>query len=126
MRTSLNADIYLTNNVHERPLSGLTEEQKLKGTLKELITNKRNFKNLMILVFLWVAASFNMYMIGFYMKYIGGSIFVNTLITVLSEIPLSLLGGYFYHLKGPKIAIPVFFLIALVGGLSLLFWQNSF
>jgi len=81
--------------------------------------------NLCILVFLWMTASFNLYMIGFYMKYIPGSIFVSTLTACLGDIPLSICGGVLYHLKGPRIAIPIFLVFATCGAISLITWVKK-
>ena len=97
----------------------------MTGTLKDLVKIRRHLVNLCILVFLWMTASFNLYMIGFYMKYIPGSIFVSTLTASLGDIPLSILGGFLYHWKGPRVAIPVFLICATVGAISLITWVKS-
>lgn len=72
-----------------------------------------------------MAASFNLYMIGFYMKYIPGSIFVSTLIACLGDIPFSIAGGFLYFHCGPKIAMPTFLIIAICGSISLMTWVDS-
>jgi len=75
---------------------------------------------LCILVVMWMVASFNLYMIGFYMKYIPGSIYVSTLVACIGDIPLSIGGGFLYHFKGPKIAMPIFLTGAIIGSVSLI------
>jgi hypothetical protein len=77
------------------------------------------------MVFLWMASSFNVYMIGFYMKYIPGSIFVSTLTACLGDIPLSISGGILYHHYGPKVAMPIFLAVAICGSISLITWADS-
>lgn len=72
-----------------------------------------------------MAASFNLYMIGFYMKYIPGSIFVSTLTACLGDIPLSIAGGFLYHHKGPKVAMPIFLTVAICGSISLITWADN-
>lgn len=72
-----------------------------------------------------MAASFNLYMIGFYLKYVPGSIFVSTLTACLGDIPLSICGGVLYHLKGPRIAMPIFLVFATAGAISLITWVKS-
>jgi hypothetical protein len=72
-----------------------------------------------------MTASFNLYMIGFYMKYIPGSIFVSTLTACLGDIPLSIAGGFLYHHKGPRVAIPIFLGVAICGSISLITWVDS-
>lgn len=100
------------------------EESQLTGSLSDLVKIRRHLINLCILVFLWMAASFNLYMIGFYMKYIPGSIFVSTLTACLGDIPLSIAGGFLYHHKGPKIAMPIFLTVAICGSISLITWAD--
>lgn len=73
---------------------------------------------------MWMAASFNLYMIGFYMKYIPGSIFVSTLTACLGDIPLSIAGGFLYHHKGPRIAMPIFLTVAICGSISIMTWSH--
>lgn len=72
-----------------------------------------------------MAASFNLYMIGFYMKYIPGSIFVSTLTACIGDIPLSIAGGFLYHMKGPRVAMPIFLAVAICGSISLITWVDS-
>lgn len=72
-----------------------------------------------------MTASFNLYMIGFYMKYIPGSIFVSTLIACLGDIPFSIAGGFLYFHVGPRVAMPIFLCIAIVGSISLITWVKS-
>lgn len=69
---------------------------------------------------MWMVASFNLYMIGFYMKYIPGSFYVSTLVACIGDIPLSIGGGFLYHFKGPKFAMPIFLTCAIIGSLSLI------
>lgn len=69
---------------------------------------------------MWMVASFNLYMIGFYMKYIPGSIYVSTLVACIGDIPLSIGGGFLYHFKGPKFAMSIFLTGAIIGSVSLI------
>lgn len=103
----------------------LVEEHQLSGSLSDLVKIRRHAINLGILIFLWMGASFNLYMIGFYMKYIPGSIFVSTLTACLGDIPLSIGGGYLYYLKGPRVAIPIFLIVAIIGSISLITWTKK-
>ena len=87
-----------------------------------MIKIRRHLVNLSILIFLWVAASFNLYMISFYMKYVSNNIFVATLTSCLGDIPLSIGGGFLYHHLGPKYAMPIFLAAAILGSVSLATW----
>jgi len=51
------------------------------------------------------------------MKYIKGSIFLNTIISSLSEIPSYLLSGYFYYKVGIKLTLIPFFSVAILGSI---------
>lgn len=90
-----------------------------------MIKIRRHFVNLMILIYLWVAASFNLYMIGFYMKYVSSSLFISTLIACLGDLPLSVAGGFTYHHLGPRRAMAIFLSVAIFGGISLSTWATA-
>ena len=98
------------------------DEHNLTGSLSDLIKIRRHLINLVILIFLWVAASFNLYMISFYMKYVSDNIFASTLTSCLGDIPLSIGGGFLYHHLGPKYAMPIFLSVAIFGSISLATW----
>jgi len=100
------------------------EEHKLTGSFKDLISIRRHAINLGILMFLWIAASFNLYMISFYMKYIPGNIFVTTLTSSLGDIPLSIGGGFLYYFKGIRIAMTVFLICSIAGAVSIITWAK--
>lgn len=98
------------------------EERNLTGSLKDMIKIRRHFINLIILIYLWVAASFNLYMISFYFKYVSDNLFISTLISCLGDIPLSIGGGFTYHYLGPRRAMSIFLSVAIFGGISLSTW----
>lgn len=41
--------------------------------------------NLIVVIMCFVFVSFNYYMVNFFMKYVGGNIFINTLLSSISE-----------------------------------------
>ena len=75
----------------------------------------RNLSNLIIFVYLFSSASFNYYMINFYLKYIPGNIYVNSIIASLSESISTLLSGLIVTLAGPRNSIS---LMNTMAGLS--------
>ncbi len=117
---------------HRSPLLKVEQEKKgeghdehhLTGSLSDLIKIRKHLINLVILMYLWVAASFNLYMISFYMKYVGKNIFIATLTSCLGDIPLSIGGGFLYHFLGPKYAMPIFLSVAVMGSISLATWAQ--
>ncbi len=104
---------------------GEVEEHQLTGSLSDMIKIRRHFVNLIILIYLWIAASFNLYMIGFYMKYVSDNLFVSTLISCLGDLPLSVAGGFTYHHLGPRKAMAIFLSVAIFGGVSLSSWATK-
>ena len=72
------------------------EEQQFTGSIKDLIKVRRHFVNLLILIFEWIASSFNIYLCTYVLKYLPGDVFVNTITTNASDIPIVILGGLAY------------------------------
>ena len=99
-------------------------EHHLTGSLKDLVRIRRHLINLIILIFLWVAASFNLYMISFYMKYVNENLFLSTLTACLGDIPLSIGGGFTYHHLGPRKSMPIFLAVAICASISLATWAS--
>lgn len=83
--------------------------------MKELFRNKRHLANVLVLLFLWIAASFDYFLINFQMKYIDGDIYVNTIVSSVSEVIAYLISGALYSTLGPKISFIGSFSIAIVG-----------
>ena len=98
----------------------------MTGALKDLIKIRRHMINLGILLYMWMASSFNSYLISFELKYLHGDIFHNSMVSFCSEVPFVLMGGYIYHKFGIRVVFTGAFLIALVGGLSLLFASEDY
>ncbi|TNV80510.1 hypothetical protein FGO68_gene767 [Halteria grandinella] len=96
------------------------EDQKLNGTISDLVKIRRHLINLVILVAVWIASSFNFYLINFQLKYIQGDVFVNTLVSAISELPATILAGYLYQKIGIKITLVMMFGVAIIGSISLL------
>ena len=73
------------------------------------------------MIYIWIASSFDMYLITFQMKYLPGSIFVNTLVSSGFDFPISICAGFLYAKLGVRKTLPIFFAISLVGGIALVF-----
>lgn len=98
------------------------EEKQLNGTLRDLIKVRRNFINLLLMIYIWIAATFCFYLISFQMKYLPGNIFLSTIVSSVADVPMSVVGGLLYNRFGVNKTMPLFFSIALVGSLSLIFF----
>ena len=81
--------------------------------------------NLIILVAVWIASSFNFYLINFQLKSIKGNVFLNTFVSALSEIPAIAIGGILYAKIGIKLTLVGAFGIAIIGSTSLVILGNN-
>jgi len=79
--------------------------------------------NLALYCVLWSIGSFNYYLITFYMKYIPGSIYVNTTASALSENTSYLVSGLLLNKIGIKMCFIVSLSIAIIGGFLLAAFQ---
>ena len=52
-----------------------------------------NLVNLLIFIYMFSATSFNYYLINFYLKYIPGNTYINTIVATLAEAISALLSG---------------------------------
>ena len=60
-------------------------EHEHEFTISKELKNKITLINLIVTVSWFTMVSFNFYMVGFYMKYIGGNIFLNVMLSTCSE-----------------------------------------
>jgi OCT family organic cation transporter-like MFS transporter 4/5 len=81
--------------------------------------------NLLVMVFLWTASSFDYYMINFQLKYIRGDIFINTGASSFSEVFAYFLGGAILVPLGIKRSFIICFLIGAAGAFCLLFINSE-
>lgn len=98
------------------------EDKQLNGTLKDLIKVRRNFVNLLLMLYIWIAATFGFYLISFQMKYLPGNIFLNGIVSSTADVPMSVVGGLLYNRYGVSKTMPLFFTMALIGSLCLIFF----
>ena len=97
----------------------------MTGGFKDLVRVRRHFINLIIMVSVWIASSFDFYLLNFQMKNIKGNIFLNTFSSSFSELPAIILSGYMYKRIGMKLTLIIWFSVALVGGLSLMIFGGA-
>lgn len=80
---------------------------------------RRILINLILFIFLWSVSSFNYYLITFYMKYVPGSIYVNTTAAALSENISYVVSGLLLNRIGIKLSFVFALIIAVIGGFLL-------
>ena len=75
--------------------------------------------NMSIMACVWVAGSFNYYLVSFLLKYFPGSIYHNSTLSGISEVISIVFSGVIYKQLGVKLCLILFFAIAMIGvGLS--------
>jgi hypothetical protein len=97
----------------------------MTGSFKDIIRVRRHFINLIIMVAVWIASSFDYYLLNFQMKNIKGNIFLNTFSSSLSELPSIIISGIMYKKLGIKFTLVFWFSVSLCGGIPLLFFGNN-
>lgn len=84
-------------------------------------STKLIFLNLCILTVCWTVASFDYYLISYYLKYIPGNIFINTSVSSISENIAYVFSGIFMNKVGAKPSFVISYLVAGLGGALLAF-----
>jgi len=72
--------------------------------------------------FIWVAVSFDYYLVGFELKYLPGDIYVNGLASSISDNVAYVVSGLMYAKIGWKWSGASMFSLSTVGGLLIIFW----
>ena len=81
--------------------------------------------NLIVLVFIWMASSFNLYLLHYNTKKLPGNFFHNSMISSLTDLPVTVMGGFVYFWLGPRWSFTFTFALALLGSLSILLFSES-
>jgi hypothetical protein len=97
----------------------------MTGSIKDIIGVRRHLINLFIMVAVWIASSFDFYLLNFQLKSIKGNIFLNTFSSAISELPAIIISGFMYKKVGIKISLFAWFSVSFLGGLCLLILGNS-
>jgi len=75
----------------------------LDGSLKDLLKIRRHLINLLLMVYIWIASSFDLYLINYSIKNLPGDFFMNQLISCISDIGVAALGGFAYAKMGLRL-----------------------
>ena len=97
----------------------------MTGSIKDIIRVRRHLINLIIMIAVWIASSFDYYLLNFQMKNIKGNIFLNTFSSSISELPAIIISGFMYKKIGLKTTLVFWFLVSFLGGICLLILGNS-
>lgn len=92
-----------------------------KYSVFEDLKHPKTLINFLIAILVFVVVSFNYYMLGFYIKYVGGNIYINTILIAVAEVVSYLIAGYVHHILGTRWSIFVCTVFGLIFGIPLLF-----
>lgn len=103
---------------------------------KEVISKNKSFKaqvfedrtiliNLICMICVWVSSSFCYYLISYQLKYIKGNIYINGIISSLSEIAAYLSSGFLTTKFGMKNTLIGAYTIGIVGMAALIFYDPT-
>lgn len=92
---------------------------------QELKSNKFHLLNMIIMACVWLSASFNFYLIGYQLKYLKGNLYINGIVSSLSEIVAAVTTSVFLYNLGIKYSLVVSFGIAAAGMLCLIFVKTE-
>ena len=77
------------------------------------------------MICIWVSSSFCYYLISYQLKYIKGNIYINGIISSLSEIAAYLASGFLTDKFGMKNTLIGAYLIGIVGMVSLIMYDPT-
>lgn len=96
-------------------------EFSIWGTLKRPII----YINLTICSIIFVVSTFNYYMINFYLKYAGGDLYVNVILSTISENIAYNAGSLIQSKMGTKKGFMFNLIISMSFGLPLILWDDT-
>ena len=97
------------------------EEKHFKAFLASCL----NLKNLLVFIYLMSAASFDFYLINFYLKYIPGNIFINTIVSSASASASCYIAGIIIIKLGSRNGMCLAFSLCFLSGVLLLISETS-
>lgn len=121
--TTLESDMYdFRTTDQERTLSiGTNNEGKGFDVWKELKSNRVMLVNLVVMTMVWLSGSFNYYLISYQLKYLPGDLYINGVVSSLSEILANVTSGFSLYAFGIRNALVISFILAACGMLCLIF-----
>jgi Na+/melibiose symporter-like transporter len=93
--------------------------------LRDLVKIRKHFTNLLLMIYIWVASSFNFYLINYITKNLPGDFFMNSLISSITDVIVAALSGIAYAKMGLRLVFSTFFAISAVGGVLIIVLGES-
>lgn len=101
-----------------------SEAEKEQSNFKFIISNKKILYNLVLMIVVWLGSSFCYYLISYQLKYIKGDMYLNGIVSSLSECTAYAVSGLFLSKLGFKQVTALSFALGALGTLCLL-WTSS-
>lgn len=98
-----------------------SENEDGEYSVLKALKNPTTFINFWAVIVCFCVISFNYYMVSFYLKYAGGNIFINSILSVVSESISNFVAGAVQKVFGTKWSMLVCFIFALIFAVPLLF-----
>ena len=92
---------------------------------KVFLSRCLNLTNLLVFIYLMSAASFDFYLINFYLKYIPGNIFINTIVSSASSSASCYIAGIIIIKMGSRNGMCVAFTMCFLSGIVLLISESG-
>ena len=106
----------------EKVSSEHSDQVTVDSSVLRYLKDKTVARNLIILLVVWPARSFDYYLSSFLLKYLPGNVHVNTFVTYGGELISYAVSGWFFNKFTMKQNLLLFLSIAMAGGLSTLFY----
>lgn len=100
------------------------EKEKEYSVFQDL-KNPKVLTNFLIIICCFSVTSFDHYMLTFYLKYIGGNIFVNNIVIGVSAVIANLTASVMQRKWGTKRSLTLNISLALIFGFPLLFQPSA-
>lgn len=99
----------------------LGHEEKAFDVWGELKSNRAMLINMIIMTVVWLSGSFNYYLISYQLKYLEGDLYINSIVSSLSEIVANITSAISIYFFGLKNAFMISFILAAAGMLCLIY-----
>ena len=110
-------------SVATSPISTESNKKDSRSFKAQVMEDRSIQINLICMVCIWVSSSFCYYLISYQLKYIKGNIYINGIISSLSEIVAYLTSGFLTEKFGMKNTLIGAYLIGIIGMVSLVFYD---
>ena len=90
-----------------------------------ILQNKEYLHNMVCMIFVWISSSFGFYLINYQLKYIKGDMYLNSLVSSTSGVVAYCISGVLFEKVGLKFTFIIAYAIALLGMLSLMYYQGD-